>query len=311
MKKTIIASLMITTFCSSLSSSLATAGAIDLKRQSQLGLSARHSERLRVDSTLQRSTRISTDSGRTMSRAVDIQQVAPGERLKTVTRTDAEGNSQTRSKSVLTELNAEGAARSVVHTGPEGETRSKDAMTELTGNGAVRNVVITNSEGENSTKNITTELSGNSAMRSVVNTSAEGETRSREAVTEVSQSGAVRNVVMTNAEGESLTKTIDTEISGNGATRSMTSTNADGETRSRESSVERTEDGALVNTTQTTLDGEVYQRSAVTSVDRQSNTVEKEMTVTNPNGEVSSKTVVRTYASNNTSAGQNDAPAAE
>lgn len=121
--------------------------------------------------------------------------------------------------------------------------------------------------------------------------------------------GVVRNTVTTNAQGETATRAV-TLTSDNDAgtrTRIVEGTDFSGGNYSGQSVTQKTEEGFSRESSFTNAQGDTIRKSMDVVVDREAGTVTKNITVTHPNGEVTTKTNVTARArSNNEAVGDSD-----
>lgn len=108
--------------------------------------------------------------------------------------------------------------------------------------------------------------------------------------------GIVRSTVTTNAQGETATRdvTITRDKEAGTRTRTVEGTNFSGDSYSGQSTTQKTEDGFSRESSFTNAQGKTISKSMDVAVDREAGTVTKNINVTHPNGEVTTKTNVTT-----------------
>ncbi len=108
--------------------------------------------------------------------------------------------------------------------------------------------------------------------------------------------GIVRNTVTTNAQGETATRnmTLTRDKEAGTRTRIVEGTNFSGGNYSGQSVTQKTDDGISRESTFTNAQGKTISKSMDLAVDKEAGTVTKNISVTHPNGEVTTKTQVTT-----------------
>lgn len=108
--------------------------------------------------------------------------------------------------------------------------------------------------------------------------------------------GIVRNTVTTNAQGETATRnmTLTRDKEAGTRTRTVEGTNFSGGSYSGQSVTQKTDDGISRESTFTNAQGKTISKSMDVVVDKDAGTVTKNISVTHPNGEVTTKTKVTT-----------------
>lgn len=162
---------------------IAIAGSVDAARQTQLGAMARHSERMRTDTGIQRTTEVVGPHNKSYRREVDISGNGQS-RTKQVTLTGADGLTKTREKIVEREASDGVHSRTAIHTGFNGETRTRVDEVARTENGVAATTLVTNANGETYQRDATTTIDKEhqTATTTVVRTNPEGEVHSRSVV---------------------------------------------------------------------------------------------------------------------------------
>jgi len=110
------------------------------------------------------------------------------------------------------------------------------------------------------------------------------------------ENGIVRNTVTTNAQGETATRTmtINNDKDAGTRTRTVEGTNFSGGSYSGQAVTQKTDDGFSRESSFTNAQGKTISKSMDVAVDKEAGTVTKNISVTHPNGEVSTKTQVTT-----------------
>lgn len=116
-----------------------------------------------------------------------------------------------------------------------------------------------------------------------------------------SDTGFTRNTVATRANGDTATRTMTLARDKEAGTRirEMSGTNFNGESYSGLSTTQKTDTGFTRDATFTNAQGKTASRHVDAVVNKDAGTVTKNISVTKPNGETTSKTVVKTAQGEN------------
>lgn len=156
------------------------AGSVDVTRNTSVGVMSRHSERVKTDTGIQRSTRLVGAQGKTANRSVDLSRTATN-RSKLVTVTGPDGTSKTRAREVAVE-NSEGAHnKTVVNTGFNGQTSTRNTNTVRTENGAASQTTFTKANGEvyQRATDVVVDKEAGTMSKNIAFTDANGEVKTR------------------------------------------------------------------------------------------------------------------------------------
>ena len=138
---------------------------------------------------------------------------------------------------------------------------------------------------------------GQSFSADVTRTTGSGKSMSRHTEQVATENGFRRQSTMTTGEGKSASRSVE----GNYDPQTHTYTkqyqyqHMNGETTSGERVTQRTENGYNRTLTHTSAEGQSASKQVNTTVDKDSNTLTKDITMTGYNGEVKTATVVKTY----------------
>lgn len=108
--------------------------------------------------------------------------------------------------------------------------------------------------------------------------------------------GIVRNTVTTNAQGETATRdmTLTRDKEAGTRTRTVEGTNFEGGSYSGQAVTQKTDDGYSRDASFTNAQGKTVSKSTDVVVDKEAGSVTKNVSVTRPNGEVTTTTKVTT-----------------
>lgn len=115
------------------------------------------------------------------------------------------------------------------------------------------------------------------------------------------ENGFTRNTVMTRANGDTATRntTLTRDKDAGTRTREISGTHFNGTNYSGQSVTQKTETGFTHDANYTNSQGKTASRHVDAEVDKDEGTITKNISVTKPNGETTSKTVVKTVERDN------------
>lgn len=128
---------------------------------------------------------------------------------------------------------------------------------------------------------------------------------------QATDNGFIRNTRVIRADGAtaSRTTTVANDPDNQTRTRLVNGVNFQGETYSGQAVTQRTESGYTRESSATNAEGKTLSRSVNASIDREAGSITKDVSVTGPNGETRSHTVVKTRSPSEQSNGDTAAEA--
>lgn len=142
----------------------------------------------------------------------------------------------------------------------------------------------------------------NGVRRSSQITGEQGKTASRAVAVDrkLDNSGRDKAVSVTGADGQTheRVKSVSRQPTESGMKRDVNGTNFKGEDYSKKSTIQHTENGAKKDVDFVGINGQTSNRKVDYAVDKEAGTYSKDITVTRPEGQSQSRSVIKTYGEN-------------